>query len=256
MGICFPICFISQAALVLMLPKDCGFQQLLLVGQMYLFWFSQGRLNWAPGAVLTQLLLSDSSFWNWWSQGHATTFCHFSRLALHLQEKRARGVLSTSLGLWKSLHSQLQNQPPLQSPTHSFQVRDCIWDRQRPLKLDVGPGTQPSPSRIMSISQSTQVAQGVCVQVKSSLGEGGWCGTNPWRNNPSTKQCWESRGWLGAWKFPWRPQLLTSSDKQTIAEGWFYVVCELRMFSMFLRGCKQNKTKCVTESTCAPPPKA
>lgn len=37
------------------------------------------------------------------------------------------------------------------------------------------------------------------------------------------------------------------------AEGWFYVVCELRMFSMFLKGWKQNKTKCVTESTCAPP---
>lgn len=118
MGICFPICFISQAALVLMLPKDCGFQQLLLVGQLYLFWFSQGRLNWAPGAVLTQLLLSDSSFWNWWSQGHATTFCHFSRLALHLQEKRARCVLSTSLRLWKSLHSQLQKSAS-SSVTHS-----------------------------------------------------------------------------------------------------------------------------------------
>lgn len=192
------------------------------MGQLYLFWSSQRRLNWTQvqsWPFLVWLFLLGLVV-----PGPCYHFLPFFQAGIVSAGKRARCGPSTSLSSGVPYTHSYKISFFFSHPLTASKWGDCVWDGQRPLKLDVGAGAQPSHSRTMSISQSTQVAQGVCVQVRSSLGEGGWCGTNPWGNNSSTKQWWESRGWLGAWKSPWRPQLLTSSDKQTT---WGLALCGL-----------------------------
>lgn len=82
MGVCFPTDSTRQASLVKMYTKThsktvSGFQPLFLMGRRYFFWPSQGRLNWAPGAVLAQRRLSDSSSRDWRPQGYTTTSAIF-----------------------------------------------------------------------------------------------------------------------------------------------------------------------------------
>lgn len=81
--------------------------------------------------------------------------------------KRARSFGSCHTHSYK-------NQPPLQLPTNIFRVRGLSvrWTNANEAG-DIEAGAQPSHSRTMPISQRTQVAQVVHVQVSSSPEVGG-----------------------------------------------------------------------------------
>lgn len=169
MGVCFPIYFISQVPWVMMLHKDpsqdSGFQTisshrpagppLVLSGKTELdFW--------------CRLLLSDSPSWNPPVDVTTSTFFHAGTASAG---KREEPISSTSQRLWRSLWSQLQNQPPLQSqlPCEGLSVRGmkacgggCLRKEPR----------FHTPGRCQSV-RAPRCHGVVPIHIESSPGEGG-----------------------------------------------------------------------------------